>query len=188
MTYDELVALVNQELNKKVKDLQEENRILKQAFKGDYEASQEIMGELKEENNKLSHLVANKVIVDYDYDSVLKRELIEERRKNIVLTESKNMTEKENKELKEQIKLFKKDLAKAEEICQKYNSRYYDIKLILSIFEKWLEEIEKRKKDRWEQFANQKNRQEIVLERLDAQIIFIDGCLDKLQELKGDNK
>ena len=93
MTSDELVALVNQELNKKVKDLQEENRILKQACKGDYEASQEIMGELKEEINKLSHLVANKVIADYDYDSVLKRELNEEIRKNIVLTESKNMTE-----------------------------------------------------------------------------------------------
>ena len=48
--------------------------------------------------------------------------------------------EKENKELKEQIKLFKKDLAKAESICQKYISQYYDIKLILNQFEKWLEE------------------------------------------------
>ena len=93
MTSDELVTLVNQELNKKVKDLQEENRRLKQACKGDYEATQEIMAEKQEEINKLSHLVANKVIADYDYDSVLKRELNEEIRKNIVLTESKNMTE-----------------------------------------------------------------------------------------------
>ena len=89
------LELINEEIElyNEVVRLLEENRRLKQACKGDYEASQEIMGEMKEEINKLSHLVANKVIVDYDYDSVLKRELNEERRKNIVLTESKNMTE-----------------------------------------------------------------------------------------------
>lgn len=58
---------------------------------------------------------------------------------------------------------------------------------ILTEFEKWLEEAKKHKKARWQQFYKQKNRQEIVLERLDAQILFINGCLDKLQELKGIN-
>lgn len=47
---------------------------------------------LQQENKELARLVANKVIIDYDYDSILKNELIEERRRNITLEESKNMT------------------------------------------------------------------------------------------------
>ena len=55
--------------------------------------------------------------------------------------------QQENKELKDQIKLFKEDLAKAEKICQKYNNKYYNIKLILIGFEKWIEEKIKQAKE-----------------------------------------
>ena len=91
----------------------------------------------------------------------------------------------ENEELKEQIKLFKKDLAKAEETCQKYNSKYYDIKLILNKFEKWLEEQIKQKQNSLQFWENREPR-EII--KLDKEIPILKECLNKLQELKGDNK
>ena len=45
---------------------------------------------LQQENQELIHLVANKVIADYNYDSVLKEELNNERLKVIALEDSKN--------------------------------------------------------------------------------------------------
>ena len=49
--------------------------------------------QLLQENQKLSSLIANEVMLDYDYDSILKNQLGEERLKYVALEESKNMTE-----------------------------------------------------------------------------------------------
>ena len=49
--------------------------------------------ELKEKNKKLINLISNEIVADFDYDSVLKEELNEERTRNIVLQESKRITE-----------------------------------------------------------------------------------------------
>lgn len=82
-----------QQENKKIKFYLEtkskEYESLEKAIKllGDYK------DDLEQENKELARLVANKVIIDYDYDSILKNELIEEKRRNITLEESKNMTE-----------------------------------------------------------------------------------------------
>lgn len=45
--------------------------------------------DLQQENKELTKLVANKVIADYNYDSILKQQLSEERLKYIALEESK---------------------------------------------------------------------------------------------------
>ncbi len=49
--------------------------------------------QLQEENKELTRLVTNKLVTDYNYDSILKKELNEERLKYIALEESKNEIE-----------------------------------------------------------------------------------------------
>ena len=100
--------------------------------------------------------------------------------------------QKENKELKEKYSKLEDKYIKNlpccnEEDCSLYNHAI-NTDYVLNEFEKWLEEEMKRKNSRWEQFRNQINTQELVLERLNAQIIFIDCCLNKLQELKKGKK
>ena len=100
--------------------------------------------------------------------------------------------QQENKELKEQYseledKYIKNQPCCNEDDCALYKE-YLNDKNILTEFENWLEEEMKRKNSRWEQFHNQINTQELVLERLNAQIIFIDCCLKRIQELKEGKK
>ena len=85
--------------------------------------------------------------------------------------------QQENEELKEQIKLFKKDLAKVENICQKYHSRYCDIKLILTEFEKWLEKEKK-------QYHCMICEDKIFKPNIEYEIV--KEIYGKLQELKGE--
>ena len=123
--------------------------------------------------------IKDSIDIQYAISTINKEslELIEE---EIELYNEVVRLQNENKEAKEQIKLFKKDLAKVEEICQKYNSRYYDIKLILTLFEKWLKEEINKVKDvnildpiqKWEYYIK----------------TTLEVSLDKLQELKGEIK
>ena len=74
-------------------ELQQENKMLKLDSKNTYETSQDIMYEMQEEIEELTRLVSNKVMADYDYDSILKQQLNEERLKYVALEESKNIVE-----------------------------------------------------------------------------------------------
>ena len=49
--------------------------------------------QLKQENEGLVRLLTNKIMLDYDYDSVLKKQLSEERLSYIALSESKHILE-----------------------------------------------------------------------------------------------
>ena len=61
-----------------------------------YEVNEDLKNyvkQLQQENKELTRLIANKVVVNYDYDSILKKQLNEERLKYIALEESKNEIE-----------------------------------------------------------------------------------------------
>ena len=66
------------------------NEMLKEAYK---EGLEQGKFDKKMENEELLHLVTNKVMLDYDYDSILKKQLEKERLQYIALQESKNMAE-----------------------------------------------------------------------------------------------
>ena len=106
------LELINEEIElyNEVVRLQKENEMLKLENKNNYETNQDIIYEMQEENKELAHLVANKVMLDYDYDSVLKKELNEERRRNIVLNESKSMTEKVLNEFEKWLKMASENI------------------------------------------------------------------------------
>lgn len=106
--------------------------------------------------------------------------LNEEKEKNYYIKDEElndytKQLEQENQELKKQIKLFKKDLSKVERTCQKYNSSYYDIKLILTEFEKWLEEKINNITNTYSQIDGNYMRMQSILDTFKE-------CLDKLQE------
>ena len=86
--------------------------------------------------------------------------------------------QKENKELEKYIKLCKKDL----KTYQEYKSKYYDIKLILTKFEKWLEkEIEKENKRFNFCFTEDATVRQI------EHVGYLDYVLKKFQKLKEGN-
>ena len=105
--------------------------------------------QLKQENEGLVRLLTNKIMLDYDYDSVLKKQLSEERLSYIALSESKHILEN-----------------------------------ILTEFENWLEE----KTNYWKQQEEIWVKEGFIKFGGEAnnKIIF-KSCLDKLQELKGNN-
>ena len=88
----------------------------------------------------------------------------------------------------EQLQQENENLRQINKEHQKLNGELRKENNILAEFEKWLEEEMKRKNSRWEQFRNQINTQELVLERLNAQIVFINCCLKRIQELKEGKK
>ena len=93
--YSETYSFTRADFVKRIKELEEIN-----------EEHRKLNGELETEVKELTRLVTNKVLADYDYDSILKQELNEERGRNIVLSESKNMIETEIKQEKQQLISF----------------------------------------------------------------------------------
>ena len=89
----EAEAIAKETLISYVEQLQQENKMLKLDSKNTYETSQDIMYEMHEKIEELTRLVSNKVMADYDYDSILKQQLNEERLKYVALEESKNIVE-----------------------------------------------------------------------------------------------
>ena len=86
-------------MNKEIeKWLNDKDFILAYRFNLDiaYEVNEDLKNyvkQLQQENKELTRLIANKVVVNYDYDSILKKQLNEERLKYIALEESKNEIE-----------------------------------------------------------------------------------------------
>ena len=102
--YSETQDFTRADFVKRIKELEEIN-----------EEHRKLNGELETEVKELTRLVTNKVMADYDYDSILKKQLNEERGKNIVLSESKKMTETEIKQEKQQLISFLEDKLKQAE-------------------------------------------------------------------------
>lgn len=63
------------------------------------ESSEKAIKELLRENKELSHIVANKVISDYDIDTPLKKELIDARLKIISLEDALHCYKQEKEDL-----------------------------------------------------------------------------------------
>ena len=119
--------------------------------------------ELKQENKELTRLVANKLVADYDYDSILKKQLNEERLKYIALEESKS-------EIENTINEFEKWLEYQVRQCEKMTDP--------SQFSEHDIEITTNTMCRFQQCLDK-------LQELKGEL---NGtkCLDKLQELKGE--
>ncbi len=84
--------------------------------------------QLQQENKELTRLVANKVVADYDYDSILKKQLNEERLKYISLEESKNRRNlKMEEKIKERIKKAEEELKEARKELKKYKESEHSI-------------------------------------------------------------
>lgn len=171
---------------------------------GSYEIPMKVFEDLLYEYNQLqqgykelTRLVADKVMLDYNYDSVFKDELIEERLKNIRLEESKNMLEQENKNLKEieeshhqlngelmeENKCFKKGIKKLSSRRNKYKNKYYKTKHILDEFKKWLEEEIENNRSCIDNTDDKDSRKFLLTIRISYLY-----CLDKLEELKESDK
>ena len=87
---------------------------------------------LKQENKELTRLVANKVVADYDYDSILKKQLNEERLKYISLEESKNEIENTindfEKWLDEELNITYRDCGHKHNILQEVMNKLQELK------------------------------------------------------------
>ena len=88
--------------------------------------------DLQQENKELTKLVANKVLADYNCDSVLKQQLAEERLKYISLEESKNNIEnilfEYEKWLNEELKIVYLDCGHKHNTLQEVMDKLQEIK------------------------------------------------------------
>ena len=88
--------------------------------------------QLQQENKELTRLVANKVVADYDYDSILKKQLNEERLKYISLEESKNEIENTindfEKWLDEELNITYRDCGHKHNILQEVMNKLQELK------------------------------------------------------------
>lgn len=96
-----------------------------------YEMANQII-KLRQENKELSHIVANKVISDYDIDTPLKKELGEARLKIVSLEDALSEYKKEKEDL---IKWLEDKIKESEKVIDILNEPLYaeEIKKEVSI-------------------------------------------------------
>ena len=89
--------------------------------------------QLQKENKELTRLLSNKIMADYDYDSILKNQLGEERLKYVALEESKNMTEniltEIEKWLEEELKIVYRDCGHKHNTLQEVMNKLQELKM-----------------------------------------------------------
>ena len=125
-------------------ELQQENKMLKLDSKNTYETSQDIMYEMQEKIEELTRLVSNKVMADYDYDSILKQQLNEERLKYVALEESKNIVENILTEFE---KSLEEEINNITNTYSQINGNYMRMQPILDTFKECLDKLQELKKE-----------------------------------------